>query len=181
MMQPYQLISGMWSIREPSCPEGPSRGYVWKAAGINAAKTGNDFWLDNVTHPWAISTEKNPHILPPAPPLPHDSQITHFTSPRYAFHLLKSSKICSGQKHTGQGRMKTEIHFLLTWWVPGMFSPIFRSQEKSSMLFGRGTVKSVMNIITKKFDTAASEKEIWHSRGSPHLCLENISRIHKIC
>lgn len=47
-----------------------------------------------------------------------------------------------------------------------MFSPIFRSQEKSSMLFGRGTVKSVMNI-TKKFDTAASKKELWHSRGSP--------------
>jgi len=34
--------------------------------------------------------------------------------------------------------------------------------------------KSVMNIITKRFDTAASENKIWHNRGSPRPCFETL-------
>lgn len=47
------------------------------------------------------------------------------------------------------------------------------SKEKQHTLWEH-RYKSVINIITKRFDIAASEKEIWHNRGSPHLCLETL-------
>lgn len=179
-MQPYQLISGMWSIREPSCPEGPNRGNVWKAAWINAAQTGNDFWLDNIIHPWAISTEKTPQILPPAPPLLHDSQIMHFASPKYTFRFFKqyTAKYVVFRKIFARAEWEnTFFTDLVSSWdvLPCFYIP----REKQHALW-ECHCKSVMDIITKNLDTAASGKEIWHKRGSLHLCLKNTPIIHNI-
>lgn len=171
---------GMWSIREPSCPEGPNTGYVWEAAGINAAKTGNDFWLDNTRHPWAISTEKTPQLCHQ---LLHCYRLTDHALPQAPISFFKHCTAKSMMFRNMFGRAEWENTFswlgeLISWGVLPYFCI---SREKQHTLW-EFHWKSVVNTITKKFDRswAASEKEIWYNRGSPHLCLENAPIIRKI-
>lgn len=174
---------GMWSIREPSCPEGPNAGYVWEAAGINAAKTGNDFWLDNTRHPWAISTEKTPQLCHQ---LLHCHRFTDHALPQVPISFFKHCTVQSIMFRNIFGRAEWEekIHFLLTWWVEFLgCSPLFLYFQRKAAHSLRISLEVSGEYHHQEVwhrSWAASEKELWYNRGSPHLCLENTSIINKI-
>lgn len=52
--------------------------------------------------------------------------------------------------------------------------PYFYLSKEKQHALSECHFKSVMNIITNSFDIAASEKKIWHNRGSPNLCVETL-------
>lgn len=164
-MQPYRLISAMWSTKEPSCPEGHHEVSVWKVWSVNAAWTGNDFWLGIVTHLWAISIEENTPDFANSFSTAAQSTNHSFHFPQVCVQLFKSHCIANYaafKKTFARAEGKEENTFLI--WDPVMFSPIFVSQRKSSILSESVTNQPVKNLITKRSDIAASSEEIWHNK-----------------